>query len=125
MRSSVCLLFASLVALAGCGQASGSVPDPSSDLHCSVIAFYFSGLAEHDGAPADQRRALAAVHEWYAAKLRQLATQRGDPNSVLAEAEPILDAIKRDPRAMLDEHETCSERAMADPAFNRFVGTLS
>lgn len=124
MRLLARFLVAPLMALAACGQASGSVPDASSDLHCSVLAFYFNGYAEHSSAPADQRRALAAVHEWYAAKLRQLTTERGGPDSVVAEGAPILEAVKRDPSAMIDELQACSDRALADPTFNGFASAL-
>ena len=124
MRLSIGFLVAPLIALAACGQATGSVPDASSDLHCSVLAFYFSGYAEHTGAPADQRRAVAAVHEWYAAKLRRLTTERGRPDLVIAEGAPFLEAVKRDPSAMLDELRVCSDRALADPSFNGFASAL-
>jgi len=124
MRLSAGFIVAPLTALAACGQASGSVPDASSDLHCSVLAFYFSGQAEHDGAPTDQRRALAVVHEWYAAKLRQLTAERGESDSVLNGGAAILEAVKRDPRAMVDEAQACSARALADPEFNGFANSL-
>jgi|GEM_PF-2671405 len=124
MPLSAWIRLAPIIVMAACGQASGSVPDASSDLHCSVLAFYFTGQAEHDGAPADQRRALAVVHEWYAAKLRQLTAERDESDSVLNEGTAILEAVKRDPRAMVDEAQACSARALADPEFNGFANSL-
>ncbi len=124
VRSVTQFLSIPFIALTGCGEASGGVPDASSDLHCSVLAFYFSGYAEHTGAAADQRRALSAVHEWYAAKLRQVAVERGGPDSVLAEGAPVLEQVKHDPQGALDEFQACSNRALADPAFKGFASAL-
>ena len=117
-------LIIPLTALAACGQANGSLADASSDLHCSVLAFYFSGYAEHSGAPADQRRALASVDNWYGAKVRQLSAQSGGSETMVSEGGQILEALKRDPDAMLDEMTACSARALADPAFNGFASAL-
>ena len=124
MRLSAWIRLAPIIVIAGCGEARGTVPDASNDLHCSVLSFYFAGLARHSGAPADQQRATAAIHEWYAAKAREVAAQRSDPNAVLAEMEPIFEAIKQDPRSMLDELSACTDRAAADPGFDAFARTL-
>jgi hypothetical protein len=124
MRLSAGFIIAPLVALAACGQASGSALDPSNDLHCSVLAFYFAGFAQHSGAPADQQRGTAALHEWYASKARELVAQRSDPNAAHAEMGSVLEAIKRDPRSMLDEFSACTDRVAADPAFDAFARTL-
>lgn len=124
MRCSAGFLFMPFIGLAACGQATGSVPDVSSDVHCSVITYYFSSFADQSGAPADQRHATAAITEWYAVRIRELAARRGETNSLTEEAQPILDAVRRDPRAMLDEFQACSDRALADPAFNAFASSL-
>lgn len=121
MRSSAGFIFLPLIALAGCGEARGSAPDASNDVHCSVLTFYFNGFTEYAGAPADQRRAMAVVNEWYAAKVRQRTAERGESDSIMAEGAAILEVVKRDPDAMLDELRGCTDRALADPAFNGFV----
>ena len=124
MRLTNWVCLAPIIFIAGCAEARGSVPDASNDLHCSVLAFYFAGLAQHSGAPADQQRGTAAVQQWYAAKARELAAQRPDPNAALADMAPILEAIKRDPNSMLDEFSACTDRAAADPAFEVFARAL-
>ena len=124
MRFSAKLFFVPVVALVGCGEASGNVLGASNDLHCSVISSYFSMFADQSGAPADQRRGAAAIREWYAAKLRQISTDRGGPDLVMDEMAPVLAAVKRDPKASLDEYQACSDRAFDDPEFDRFVGAF-
>jgi hypothetical protein len=124
MRLSAWIRLAPIIVIAGCGQARGHVPDASNDLHCSVLAFYFAGLAQHSRAPPDQQRGTAAVHQWYASKARQVAARSSDPNAALAEMEPILEAIKRDPQSMLDEFSVCTDRAAADPGFHEFARTF-
>jgi hypothetical protein len=89
-----------------------------------VLAFYFAGFAQHSGAPANQQRGTAALHEWYASKARERVAQSSDPNTARAEMGAVLDAIKRDPRSMLDEYSACTDRAAADPAFDAFARTL-
>lgn len=123
MRPLAWVRLAPLAMFAGCAPARGSVPDASNDLHCSVLAFYFAGYAEQSGAPTDQRQGAMAIHEWYAAKAREIAAQRSDPNSALAEMASVLEAVKRDPRSMLDEFSTCTDRAATDPAFDAFART--
>lgn len=122
-RNAVLMCCLSALA-AGCGQAEAANPDPTRDIDCSVVAFYFKGLAEKDGAPQEQRRSTAAIHEWYALKLREIRIQRGDTQSVLAEAAPILEAVKRDPLAALDELEACTDRAVSDPSFGSFAESI-
>lgn len=118
----VCLSFG----VAACGNANAAALDPSRDVDCSVLTFYFKGLADHQGAPADQQHALAAMHEWYAVKTRALAVERwGDMEGLAGEVGPLLDAIKRDPMSMLDELAACTERAVEDPDFDRFARTFS
>jgi hypothetical protein len=118
------LSLASLIGLSGCSQADASVPDVSNDIHCSVIIYHFGGHAEQSGAPAEQKRAMAVLNEWYRAKVRQLPADRWESNSLMKETAPILETVMRDPQAMLDELKACSDRATTDPAFDRFVRTL-
>lgn len=109
--------------LGGCGQATAAVVDPENDVHCSVLAFYFHGLAKHTQAPEKQVRAAKGFHDWYAAKLREVAGERfTDPAIYEKEVGPVLEAVKADPLAMRDEMFACIDRAEGDPAFNRFAG---
>jgi len=108
------LLFAAASAgLAACSQANAATPDPSQDIDCSVVAFYFSGLAEHRGVEPAQKRALAAVHKWYSKKVQAIAKDEG-ANGVLTRAGPVLEAVKRDPMNMRDELAACTDRAVND-----------
>ena len=110
------------VILSGCSSASAATVDPKSDVHCSVLAFYFHGLAKHEGAPADQVAATKGLHDWYAIKMKEVAGERFKDAAVfLREVEPILDAVKADPLSMRDEASACADRAAADPTFNRFA----
>lgn len=118
MRTAAAATIACML-LTGCGSANATVVDPASDVHCSVIAFYFHGLARHDSAPLDQQKATKAVHDWYSAKIESVSTEwRRDMARAEREISPVLDAIKADPRAMLDEMMACTKRAAADPGFN-------
>ena len=116
------LLMLGAAASAGCSNATATTLDPSSDVHCSVLAFYFAGLAEHNRAPADQRHATRVMHEWYSAKIRAVAVERwGDMDGMSGEIRPLLEEVKRAPGDMLDELGKCADRAGADPAFDAFV----
>jgi hypothetical protein len=117
------IVVAAISTLSGCSEAAGAAIDPASDIDCSVVAFYYSGLAAHEGAPVDQQRATKIVHEWYAAKVRDIAVQSGDPQAVLSKAAPILDVIKHDPKGMAGNLQTCADRAIGDPSFNAFADT--
>ena len=113
-------LLAVCMALTGCGQASAAAIDPRDDIHCSVLAFYFHGFAQHHGMPAAQIKAAQAVHDWYAARMRAVAGERwSDMASFEKETAPVLETIKADPLAMRDEFAACTQRAAADPAFNK------
>ena len=115
------LLALPLAALTSCGQANGRALDPSSDLQCSVIVYYFDGLAEHVGAPTDHKRILSKVNQWYASKVQQLALERSQADSEMGQASAVLEQVKRDPEAAYDEAAACIDRAVADPAFNGFI----
>lgn len=112
--------------LTGCGSNTRPTLDPSRDLDCSVVSFYFAGFAKHVGAPAEQTRAAWVVSEWFHARLREdLAKQGQDGSGALASAEPLLEEIKRDPKAATDEFASCSNRAIADPGFDAFARKLA
>lgn len=107
-------LFAPLVlAIAACGQASAATPDPTNDVDCSVLAFYFKGLGEHTGAPAAQQRSLDKVHGWYAVKLQAINQAQG-PAAIQARGEPLLEAVKKAPLSMTDAHMACAKRAIGE-----------
>ena len=111
-----------LIAVSACNQASAAAPDPAKDLDCSVLAFYFHGYAKHIDAPTHQRHATRMVFEWYAARIREQANARWFGSAAyLADADPLLQAIKRDPRSMHDVYIACSTRAIDDPKFERFA----
>jgi hypothetical protein len=111
-------------ALAGCTSAHATPLNPADDLHCSVIAFYFQGYAQWSGAPARQIHAAGVIKAWYAGKLREAGVDLGGPD-FRSRAEPILNAVKADPKAARAPMVACTDRAVADPAFNRFAGSLA
>lgn len=121
MRSSMLTLLITCSLLAACSEAAGATIDTTSDVDCSVVAFYYNGLAAHQGAPADQQGATRVIHEWYAAKLRDIVVKTGDAQAVLAKAEPVLNAIKRDPKGMAGNLKNCADRAIGDPKFDAFA----
>lgn len=111
-----------LVFLDACSPASAVTIDPANDIHCSVVSFYFHGLAKHEHAPEIQIRATKGLQDWYAAKMKVATAGRfADLATAKAETEPLLDAINSDPASMRDELLKCAERATADPAFNGFA----
>lgn len=120
MRTRISTVLACVI-LGGCGQTAAKV-DPRDDVHCSVLAFYFHGLAKHENVPLQQIRATEGLHDWYAAKMRAKAGKRLQDFAVMdREVTPLLDAIKADPAAMRDEARACADRAAADPGFNDFA----
>jgi hypothetical protein len=111
-----------LTLLGGCGEAGAANVDPADDVHCSVLAFYFHGFAKHQGVPANQLRATKVMHEWYAAKVRDVAVERwGGTDGFQKEIGPLLEAVKKDPKAMADEMVACTDRAIAAEGFNQFA----
>ena len=113
MRASKMALALTALGLAACAAANATPFDGDDDVHCSTIAFYQQGLAEHVGAPADQRRATKAVHEWYAAKVRAIAAKDG-LDSLQRRVEPVLEAVKRDPQSSREAMLRCADRAIAE-----------
>lgn len=115
-------LFPLCLLLTACGQANATRIDPKNDVHCSVLAFYFQGLAKHQGAPRKQQQATKGLHEWYAAKMRATAAERfKDLAGLEREISPLLEAVKADPKSMADKLGDCAKRAAADPGFDRFA----
>ena len=112
VRHALIAAAASTIAVA-CSQAVAATPDPSKDLDCSVITFYFSGLAKHRGAEVGEQQALASVFDWYRARVKgEAGAENGD--AMLSRAAPILEAVKRDPMNMRDELAACTDRAVRE-----------
>jgi hypothetical protein len=111
-------------ALAVCTAANATPIGPTDDLHCFVIASYFHAFAETSGAPAKQLHASRVIGAWYAGKLREAGV---DPakRDFRSRADPILDAVTADPLAARAPMVACTDRAVADPAFNRFARALA
>ena len=121
MRNITLLSLASAF-LSACASAGAVTVDAKNDVHCSILAFYFHGLAKHERAPEDQIRATKGLHDWYAEKMRASSGERfSDLKIMKAEVEPVLETIKADPVAMRDEYSSCADRALADPKFNHFA----
>ena len=116
------ILMLAFESMAACSPASAVTIDPKNDVHCSVLTFYFHGLAVHDGASSTQIRAAKGLQDWYAAKLRSLSGGRyADPALMQREIGPVLDTVKANPDAMRDAARACVSRAAADPSFNDFA----
>jgi hypothetical protein len=111
-----------VIGLCGCASAYAVTIDSNNDIHCSVLAFYFHGLAKHDGAPDKQVRATKGLQDWYAVKMRAAEGGRySDPAVMQSEIGPILESVKADPVSMRDKAKACADRAVADPSFNHFA----
>lgn len=111
-----------LIGLCGCTSANAVTIDSNNDIHCSVLAFYFHGLAKHNDAPDDQLRAIKAIQDWYAVKMRSAEGGRySDPAVMQSEIGPILESVKADPISVRDKAKSCADRAVADPSFNDFA----
>ena len=110
--------------VSACSPSRAVALDPKNDVHCSVLAFYFNGLAAQVGAPDRQLRASKGLHDWYAAKMKIASAGRfSDPAVLQAELGPLLEEVKADPLSAGDELQACADRAAADPSFNRFART--
>lgn len=118
------LIAAATIALCACTSANAVTIDPKNDMHCSVLSFYFHGLARHEGFSDKQVRAAKGLQDWYAAKIRSAEGGRySNPAIMQSEIGPVLEAVKADPRSMLDEAKACLDRAAADPSWNSFAGS--
>lgn len=110
------------VALSACTSAKAVAIDPTNDVHCSVLSFYFHGAAVHDGAPDDQVRALKVLQDWYAAKMRSAEGGRyADPTVMESEIGPLLETVNADPQSKLEDLDACTDRAATDPSWNSFA----
>ncbi|MEG3124589.1 hypothetical protein [Sphingomonas sp. GB1N7] len=108
--------------LCACTSANAVTIDPKNDVHCSVLAFYFHGLAKHIDAPDEQVRATRGLQDWYARKMRSAEGGRySNPAVMQSEIGPIFETIKSNPLSMQDEAKACADRASTDPEFNKFA----
>ncbi len=114
------VVLLALASLGACSQAAASPVDPANDLHCSVVAFYFSGHPVTKAAPQDQQVAVKRVFDWYSIKVRALAAESGG-DSVLSTAAPVLEAVKKDHLAHREHLLACANRASDDPAFRAWL----
>jgi hypothetical protein len=123
IRAYQLILLVLSAGLAACSDAKASLPDPTRDADCSVLAFYFHRQAAESEAPSHQKHAARVVHEWYAARIRKMAVEArwSGMDDFNREIGPILEAVKRDPMAMTDRYLQCTERAASDPGFDRFA----
>jgi hypothetical protein len=122
MRNIVLGTVLSIFICACSGSGNAAVVNPENDIHCSVLSFYFHGLAKHNGLSDEQLRASKGLEDWYAAKMRKaLGEHYSDPAIMKSEIEPILEVVKADPLSMRDEVTACAKRASADPAFDMFA----
>lgn len=118
------LSAATLIGLSTCASADAVSIDSKNDIHCSVLSFYFHGLAKHNHASDEQVFATKGLRDWYAIKMRSAEGGRySDPAVIQSEIGPILEAIKADPLSMQDEVKACADRAVADPSFNSFASS--
>ena len=106
--------------LAGCSAAAATTVDAGSDFHCLGVALGFAGVAEAQNAPADQQRATKAMADWYWAKNEAYLRARGT-DAFMAEMAALVPIIDGDQEAARRAMLTCTDRAAADPGFNRFA----
>ena len=110
--------------LAGSSKTVAAAPvNQARDLDFAVETFYYASLAAHRAAPAGQLRATQTVRTWYDRRLLASGANPADPKS-LAQAGPVLEAVRADPSSMTDEMRICTERAVRDPAFDAFARAL-
>lgn len=106
------LLFAvgSVLGIAACSSAQASELDANDDLHCSVVSFYFA----RSGPPksGDDARASFIAAAWY----NKRVGNKPDLNKVA----PVLQKVKDDAATAQLTAADCIERALRDPAFERF-----
>ena len=126
MQAKYFFISALAASLHACGTPDVIV-DSSDDNHCSLLSFYFSGLAKYADAPDEQQLATKTIFEWYASKERQQAEREGveTVKRRVLSLEPVFDAIKKNPNSMTDELEACSARAQKSIGFTEFARTIS
>ena len=119
--AAICLLIVTACSAGGCTRG-GAVIDSDNDLHCMVLASYFQDVAERIDAPPSQRHAVAVMKEWYVDKAAPtVRAQWGNGDGARGELERISAAVKKDPEGMRPKFTACTERAAADPSFDRFA----
>ena len=119
-KRSICLI--SVLALAGCAKANAATVDPNSDYDCAFTFRFWGGLAKIHGASDITRQGLFVFEEWYIDKWEAEHPNAPDPRS---QGREILNALAVDPVMSKQAIMTCTDRAAADPAFNRFATLLS
>jgi hypothetical protein len=110
--------------LAGCSAASATPVDPGNDFHCLGVTLGFQGVASAQSAPVDQQIATTAMADWYWGKNNAYLRDRGK-DAFTAEMAALARVIDADPPATLSAMKACSERAIADPSFNKFAARYS
>ena len=101
------------VFITSCSPADAAQFDPESDIHCAVLSEAFKLISANQEVPADQRKAIAFLDQWYGGKLRELSRSRGS-EKVLAEAEPIATFVEKNLPSLKDETSACIKRAVTE-----------
>ena len=101
----------SVLAIGACSSAQADKLNANDDLHCSVVSYYFarSGPPKSD----DDARASFIASAWY--------DKRVGNTPDLKKAAPVLQKVRDDPATAQRTAADCIERALRDPAFERFA----
>jgi hypothetical protein len=112
-----------LSALAGCARADAATVDPNDDFDCAVTFNFFHQMAKLQGnAPDKAVQGLFVFNQWYAAKWHHDHPGTAEPKD---HALAMIGAMGKDPLAYKDALKRCTDRAAADPKFNRFADLLT
>lgn len=118
-RNLVAATAASIV-LAACSGAKAATADPGNDVHCFALAMGFRINTDLQKSPRSQRRAAKVIEAWYAGPFDRFVSAHGAGRAQL-EVAPVVSALDADPAGLKGAYRACAERAIADPAFNRFA----
>jgi len=117
MRIHATWLIAAL-ALAGCAKADAATVDPNNDYDCAITFRVFREVAKVQGAPDKARQGLFIMEQWYSAKWDHDHANTPDPAD---HGDAIIKAMSLNPVAYKEPLKACTERAAADPHFDRFA----
>lgn len=110
------IIWAITCALTGCGLHSAKGIDAGSNLDCGMLFLHAEKNQDIYNATEMERRALYILRSWYFTKIRE--DQSADDQAVVI-------SIKSNPASVAPALHECTDRAMKDPAFERWASFAS
>jgi hypothetical protein len=106
------LILIAMCALTGCDHSTPKMINPEVDLDCGMVFLTAEKNEDQAKASAAERRAIYVFQTWYLSKVKQEQS---------ADAQLVVELIKKDPNKVGSAMKPCVDRAMKDFAFERWA----